>query len=136
MVYLGLPINSMVIFHGKLLNNQRVYLFPLKAPFRWGISPHDFPLINSATKATAKALRELSEQQRERGKDWGRSSFLGRFRPKKWRISRISMRVSRCFKDFTSQKSEFTMKNRGFDGRSVTFMGIPWKIWKMNGVYS
>ena len=25
MVYLGLPINSMVIFHGELLNNQRVY---------------------------------------------------------------------------------------------------------------
>jgi hypothetical protein len=29
MVYLGLPINSMVIFHGELLNNQR--LTPVKS---------------------------------------------------------------------------------------------------------
>jgi len=26
MIYDGLPINSMVIFHGKLLNNQRVIM--------------------------------------------------------------------------------------------------------------
>jgi len=45
----GLPINSMVIFHGKLLNNQRLYISPLKKD-RQALQTDDVSPITLGTK--------------------------------------------------------------------------------------